>query len=93
MPILDRAACAGMSTRMFFPVPGRGHEAEERHAADVERAQAVCARCPQVLACLGWALRHREHGVWGGTTDEQRDALRTAGWGDELMSDARGAWR
>jgi WhiB family redox-sensing transcriptional regulator len=48
---------------VFFPSDGAG----------VERAQAICGRCPVAERCLNYALEFRiEHGVWGGASERQR---------------------
>ncbi len=66
------AACRAEDPELFFPIGTTGpalHEAEE--------AKAVCAHCPVRNECLDWALRVGEaHGVWGGTTPEERRWLR-----------------
>lgn len=46
---------------------------------NVSTAKAYCRRCPVVTTCLEWALEHDEHGVWGGTSDIDRRALRRGG--------------
>ncbi|MDX2649328.1 WhiB family transcriptional regulator [Streptomyces sp. NBC_00510] len=66
------AACADEDPELFFPVsssgPGAGQEA---------RAKAVCERCPVVGDCLEWALSTGQSpGIWGGTSEEERRALR-----------------
>jgi hypothetical protein len=48
-------------------------------AQTVLRATAVarCGFCPVRRSCLAYALSEGEdYGIWGGTTDVQRDALR-----------------
>ena len=41
--------------------------------AGVERAQAICNRCPVSERCLQYALEFRiEHGVWGGASERER---------------------
>lgn len=63
----DRAACKGRDTRIFFPVVGDSHNADE--------ALTYCSRCPVTAECLADALEHRDSGVWGGTTGKQRRAM------------------
>lgn len=63
-PNLPAAACADRNPETFFLT------------GEVRRAKAICRPCPERLACLRWALAHREHGVWGGTTDDERHQLR-----------------
>jgi WhiB family redox-sensing transcriptional regulator len=62
------AACRTSDPEMFFPVSsvGPGHD-------DVARAKEVCASCLVRRQCLQFALATRQaHGVWGGTTEEER---------------------
>lgn len=43
---------------------------------DVERAKAACAKCLVRGPCLDFALQHRESGVWGGLTEQERERVR-----------------
>jgi len=62
------AACREMDPELFFPVAARGPGADE-----IDRAKAVCAGCRVRRQCLQYALATRQmHGVWGGTTEEER---------------------
>lgn len=46
---------------------------------DVERAKAVCGRCPVLEQCLERALPQASLvGIWGGTTTDERRARRAA---------------
>lgn len=68
----ERAACRGLDPELFFPIGTVGPALEE-----VSEAKAVCRRCPVRSECLDWALRMGEaHGIWGGTTPEERRFLR-----------------
>lgn len=63
------ARCKGLDPELFHP--GRGESTEP--------AKAVCSDCPVRLACLDYALAHRErHGVWGGLSERERRSLRRA---------------
>lgn len=43
---------------------------------DVERAKALCGRCPIAHHCVQFAISHDEwHGVWGGTDESERRAM------------------
>lgn len=65
------AECAAMDPDIFFPIGTAGPALR-----DASRALSVCRRCPVTAACLDWALRSRqEFGVWGGTTEEERELL------------------
>jgi len=66
------AACRRVDARLFFPT---GTDGAARAQAD--RAKQVCGGCLVQAACLDWALgTGQETGVWGGTTEGERRALR-----------------
>lgn len=65
-----QGACRGPENRGVEWFPQRGE--------DPEPARAVCSGCPVRERCLEHALEAREVGVWGGTTDRERTALRRA---------------
>jgi WhiB family transcriptional regulator, redox-sensing transcriptional regulator len=59
-------ACNPTTAERFYPKAGESHA----------RGIALCLRCPARGDCLQWALQTRQqHGVWGGTTPEQRAQL------------------
>ena len=67
------AACVDEDPELFFPVGMSGPAAQEQQA----RAREVCRRCPVRDECLEYALSTGVgHGVWGGTGEEERRALR-----------------
>lgn len=41
-----------------------------------KEAKAICAECPYKARCLEFAINNSELGIWGGTTERQRTALR-----------------
>jgi WhiB family transcriptional regulator, redox-sensing transcriptional regulator len=66
------AACWSADPDLFFPVSAFGKALEQ-----VAEAKAICARCPVRGQCLAFALRTRQvHGIWGGTSEEERDFIR-----------------
>lgn len=69
------AACKTMGPDIFYPTSDSHSHVEARWAQD--RALAVCRRCPVAESCLHDALARRdEHGIWGGTTPDDRQSLR-----------------
>lgn len=65
-------ACAHADPDLFFPISSTG-----RALREIAKAKAVCAGCPVRQACLDFALEHDlTHGIWGGTTPEDRRAWR-----------------
>lgn len=67
-----RAACKGMEADLWFPVRGDTIPPAVR---------AVCATCPVQAECLEAGLREK-YGIWSGTSERQRRAIRTARRGD-----------
>lgn len=63
------AVCAQSDPEAFFPEPGQPNLAVE--------ARAVCAWCPVLVECRDWAIaRPGVTGIWGGTSDRERQAMR-----------------
>jgi WhiB family redox-sensing transcriptional regulator len=65
-------ACVSTDPELFFPISDSGPS--RRQAA---QAKAVCAGCAVLRNCLDYAVgRGHLTGIWGGTTEEERQALR-----------------
>jgi WhiB family redox-sensing transcriptional regulator len=65
----EQAACKNSDPEMFFPD-------SKTFSVKVRAAKAICATCPVALQCLAEALYHTEAGIWGGTTETERRAIR-----------------
>jgi WhiB family redox-sensing transcriptional regulator len=65
-------ACANADPDLFYPV-ATGIVA----ARQIKQACRVCAVCYVRRQCLDYAMENREaHGIWGGTTPEERTRAR-----------------
>lgn len=49
---------------------------------DERKAKQICRTCPVKEPCLEFAMKHDERGIWGGTTDRERNRLRIRRYGD-----------
>ena len=78
LPVWPEAACRGVDTAVFFRDDGESTLSWRRRSA---WAKALCAVCPVRSPCLAWALERGELGVWGGTTENEREALVKSGRG------------
>jgi WhiB family redox-sensing transcriptional regulator len=68
------AACRDLDPDLFFPVGATGPS-----VGQIAEAKQVCDACPVQRNCLSWAIKHYQaYGIWGGTTERERQALRTA---------------
>ena len=64
---LDRAACQGLDTNLFFTERGES----------TAQVKAVCKACPVRVDCLNYALDTGQHfGVWGGVSERGRRRMR-----------------
>lgn len=65
----DLAACRDEPHDLFFPNVGDGKTAAV--------AKSICATCPVAAECLAYAQDIKATGgIWGGTTDKERQKLR-----------------
>lgn len=68
----DHSACRDTDPDLFFPVGTTGPAIEQ-----IESAKAVCRTCDVQTECLEYALvTNQDSGIWGGTSEEERRALR-----------------
>jgi WhiB family redox-sensing transcriptional regulator len=66
------AACRDADPDLFFPVGTAGPALHQ-----IDEAKRICRTCPAQARCLAWALDHGVgSGVWGGTTEDERRAIR-----------------
>ncbi|MFD5398582.1 WhiB family transcriptional regulator [Streptomyces sp. NPDC127097] len=71
-PARPRPVCADEDPELFFPIGDTGSA-----LLQIEEAKAVCRRCPLMESCLQGALERNERfGVWGGTDQDERRALK-----------------
>jgi WhiB family redox-sensing transcriptional regulator len=67
-----RAACRDEDPELFHPVGSSGPA-----LLQIAEAKTVCRRCPVVSLCLTEALGMKDcSGVWGGMSEDERDALK-----------------
>lgn len=82
----DRAVCRTEDPDLFFPIGNSGPA-----LLQTEQAKAVCGECPVSGECLRWALDAGDClGVWGGTDENDRRALRARERREAARAAARG---
>lgn len=70
-------ACSSVDPELFYP-----QEIEVTKTKVVSKyinagaAKKICGDCSLKLKCLEYALNNDEIGIWGGTTEYQRDELK-----------------
>ncbi len=66
------AICRDTDPELFFPVGTTGYA-----LVQIDRAKEVCDECPVKVECLDYALEtNQDSGIWGGTSEEERRAIR-----------------
>jgi WhiB family transcriptional regulator, redox-sensing transcriptional regulator len=68
---MSLGACQSADPELFFPVTTYGAALRQ-----VNAAKAVCRACAVRAACLSFGLQTSQDGIWGGTTPQERRALR-----------------
>jgi WhiB family redox-sensing transcriptional regulator len=70
--------CASSYPDAFFSDDAPGGNASRRGTYSMEyEAKLTCMECPYKARCLEYALKNPDLlGIWGGTTEYQRKALR-----------------
>lgn len=65
---MRRGHCVGDDPDIYFP--------DYDGPSSAIKAKAVCERCPVRVECLTLALATDERGIWGGTTEAERRAIK-----------------
>jgi WhiB family transcriptional regulator, redox-sensing transcriptional regulator len=66
---MQAGSCHGQPLALFYPDP-------PLHTGIGLDAAKLCYQCPVQAECLNWALVRDEWGTWGGTSVQDRKALR-----------------
>ncbi len=70
-PWQARAACRGVGPAAFYPEVGAKH-------VEIAAAKSICAACPVSAECEA-AGKAEKHGIWGGSTvDDRRGRVKVA---------------
>ena len=70
MRFSDTPACVGIDTELFFT--------EERgNYPHFDYIKKVCNTCPVRVECFNYAIENLVHGLWAGTSKEERDKYRS----------------
>jgi WhiB family redox-sensing transcriptional regulator len=72
--------CSKIDPDFFFPVDDplddTGDSSKLKIYSDEHLAKAICDGCPLKLPCALYALQTGPQGIWGGTTESERLAIR-----------------
>jgi WhiB family redox-sensing transcriptional regulator len=69
MKFSDIPACNGIDVEIFFTE-------EKGNYAHLDYVKKICNNCPVRVECSNYAMEHLVHGIWAGTTKQERDKYR-----------------
>jgi WhiB family redox-sensing transcriptional regulator len=70
------ARCRGEDPELWFPRTEGQRERNQTVRAWTMTAKAICAQCPVIADCLGYAMTcDVRYGIWGGMTEAERARL------------------
>lgn len=70
-PDLRLGLCREIGITLFFP-DEKGDNGSDTYTL----ARTICSACTVRIQCLEWAVRHEDHGMWGGTSPVERRKIR-----------------
>jgi WhiB family redox-sensing transcriptional regulator len=70
MRFSDTPACAGIDVEIFFTE-------EKGNYTNIDFIKKMCNTCPVRVECFEYAIENLVHGVWAGTTKDERDKYRS----------------
>ena len=70
MKFSDTPACIGIDVEVFFTE-------EKGQYASLDYVKKVCKTCPVQIECYNYAIDNLVHGIWAGTTMEERNRYRS----------------
>lgn len=76
-PDFANALCKNETTDRFFPgAPPQGRLARQKYSEALKIVINICKSCPIQEMCLEYAIKAEPYGIWGGTTEIEREYLR-----------------
>lgn len=70
MKFSDTPACIGIDVEIFFT------EDQGGTYAHIDYVKKMCNTCPVRVECFDYAIENLVHGLWAGTSKEERDKYR-----------------
>jgi WhiB family redox-sensing transcriptional regulator len=68
--------CSEVDPELFFPQESEVGGVIYSKYVNVSAAKQVCDECPLRIQCLEYAMSSNEIGIWGGTTEAQREGMK-----------------
>jgi WhiB family redox-sensing transcriptional regulator len=68
----ESPACASIGGDFWFPEKSDGTS----NSVEMLMAKSICKSCPHRIECAEWGVNKERFGIWGGTTESERRAIR-----------------
>ena len=68
----ESPSCATVGGDYWFPELELGGITQ----AEARVAKSICHSCPHKVECAEWGIYNEAHGIWGGLTNRDRQAVR-----------------
>jgi hypothetical protein len=79
-PDFNDVPCQQLGVEYFYYIERDLQEGKSKKGKslylDLDAAKKACSMCPVREECLTWALHRERHGIWGGTSEKERQVIR-----------------
>jgi hypothetical protein len=72
----EQPLCAEIGVELFYSEDRDDVRPKTKILGDYNAARQVCGSCIHVADCAEWGIQHEVHGVWGGLSPQNREAIR-----------------
>ena len=77
IPEFPNALCKSAESELFFPgIVPQARTTKMLYMDKIKQAIDICMECSHQEQCLDYALRAEPFGIWGGTTEMEREYIR-----------------
>lgn len=77
IPEFPNALCKSVESELFFPgIIPQARSTKILYLDKIKQAIDTCMKCTHQEQCLDYALRAEPFGIWGGTTEMEREYIR-----------------
>lgn len=72
----EQPLCAEIGVELFYSDDRDDIKPKAKILGDYNAARSICGSCVHVSECAEWGIKHEVHGVWGGLSPQDREAIR-----------------
>jgi hypothetical protein len=72
----EQPLCAEIGVEFFYSDDRDDVKPKTKMLGDYSAARSVCGLCVHKAECAEWGIKNEVHGVWGGLSPQEREAIR-----------------